>query len=134
MLLRHDRSVTGRVEGAVRRVVTPGKLLATPSGRGHFKVACYGADGLILLLGEKEARTPLPWRALEGLPGLLRGRCWVPIGSFYSVDSQPGSLDQNLKRFVNRATAGWVAVVLECAGVVTLDWARPMRIMLCPGW
>ena len=133
-MLRHYHGVAGRVEVAVRRAVTPGEMLATPSGRGHFSVARYDADVLVLLLGEKQARTPLPWHALEEVPGLLRGRGWVPVGGSYSVDSQPGSLDEHLKRFVNRATAGWVAVVLQRAGVVMLNRARPMRIRLGPGW
>ncbi len=97
-------------------------------------MARYTVDGLILLLGEKEARTPPPWRALEEIPEVLRGRGWVPIGGSYSVSSQPGSLDQHLKKYLNRATAGWVAVVLESAGVATLDRSRPMRVKLRPGW
>ena len=118
----------------MRLAVVPGESLLTPSGRGHFTVARYTFHELILLLGEKEARTPLPWRALEEIPDLLRGRGWVLIGGSYSVDSQPGSLDQHLKMFLNRATAGWVAVVLESAGVATLDRSRPMRLKLCSGW
>jgi len=72
--------VTGPVEQAVRRAISPGDRLATPSGRGHFTVARYTADGLVLLLGEKEAWTPLPWRALEEVPDFLRGRGWVLNG------------------------------------------------------
>jgi hypothetical protein len=67
----------------------------------------------VLLLGEKEAWTPLPWRAPEEVPDFLRGRGWVLIGSAYSTGSRQGSLDEHLKRFLKRATAGWVAVVLE---------------------
>ena len=60
--------MTGRVESAVRGSVSPGEVLATPTGRGRFKVERYTSDGLVLLLGEKEAWTPLPWRAMEGVP------------------------------------------------------------------
>jgi hypothetical protein len=77
-----------------------------------------------LLLGEKEAWTPLPWRALEEVPDFLRGRGWVLIGSIYSTESPQGSLDEHLKRFLKRATAGWVAVVLETAAVITVDRSR----------
>jgi hypothetical protein len=84
--------VTGAVEDAVRAAVSPRGLLATPSGRGQFTVARYTGDGLVLLLGEKEAWTPLPWTALEQVPGLLRGRGWVPIGGAYSVESAPGTV------------------------------------------
>jgi len=97
-------------------------------------VARYTGDGLVLLLGEKEAWTPLPWQALEQVPDLLRGRGWVLIGSVYSTGSVPGSLDEHLKKFLKRATAGWVAVVLEKAGVVTVDRARPARILLRSEW
>jgi hypothetical protein len=30
--------------------------------------------------------------------------------------------------------AGWVAVVLEKAAVITIDRSRLARIRLCPGW
>jgi hypothetical protein len=68
------------------------------------------------------------------VPGLLRGKGWVPIGSIYSTQGTPGSLDAHLKTFINRATAGWVAVVLEKAGVITIDRTRPARIKLVAGW
>jgi len=63
----------------------------------------------------------------------LRGRGWVLIGSAYSTDSTTESLDAHLKTFRKRATAGWVAVVLETAGVITVDRERPARIKLRPG-
>jgi hypothetical protein len=77
---------------------------------------------------------PLPWRALEQVPDFLRGRDWVLIGSLYATDSQQGSLDEYLKRYLKRATAGWVAVVLEAAAVITVDRSRPARIKLRSGW
>lgn len=122
------------VEDAVRTAVSPGEALVTPSGKGRFTVARYTPDGLVLLLGQKEASTPLPWRALEDLPDYLRGRGWVVIGSAYSTESQAGSLDEYLKRFLRRATAGWVAVVLEKAAVLEIDRSRPARIKLGAGW
>ena len=126
--------MTGTVEDAVCGAVSPGDLLATPSGRAQFTVTEYTARGIVLLLGEKQARTPLPWRALEQVPDFLRGRGWVPIGSSYSTDGTPGSLDAHLKTFLKTATAGWIAVVLEKAGVITVDRTRPARIKLRPGW
>ncbi len=126
--------MTGSVENAVHGAVSPGDLLATPSGRAQFTVTEYTARGIVLLLGEKQARTPLPWRALEQVPDFLRGRGWVPIGSSYSTDGTPGSLDAHLKTFLKTATAGWIAVVLEKAGVITVDRTRPARIKLRPGW
>jgi hypothetical protein len=126
--------VAGSVEDAVRGAVDAGERLATPSGRGRFTVARYTTDGLVLLLGEKQAWTPLPWQALEQVPDFLRGRGWVLIGSVYSTDGTPGSLDAHLKTFLKRATAGWVAVVLEKAGVIAVERTRPARIKLRPGW
>jgi hypothetical protein len=73
--------------------------LATSSGRGRFSVARYNTDGPVLLLSGKEAWTPLPRRALEEVPNLLRGRGWVLIGSVYSVDAKVGCLDEHLNAF-----------------------------------
>jgi hypothetical protein len=122
--------MAGRAEVAVRSAVSPGDRLATPSGRGQFTVARYTGDGLVLLPGEKEARTPLPWQALEQVPDLLGGRGRVLIGSVYPAGSVPGSLDEHLEKFLTRATAGWVAAVLEKAGIIPADRARPARIRL----
>jgi hypothetical protein len=126
--------MAGRVEAAIRASVAPGEPLTTPTGRGRFSVARYTSDGLVLLLGMQEAWTPLPWRAMEEVPDVLRGRSWVPIGMSYSVDAIEGTLDAHLKRFTARATAGWVAVVLERAGVIEIDRARPARVKLSPDW
>ena len=109
------------------------ELWTTPSGRGRFTVD-YAAGGLILVQGAMRSRTPVPWDAVEQIPDLLRGQGWVVIGSVYSTASRPGSLDEHLKRSVKTATAGWVAVVLERAGGVMVDRARPGRIKLQPGW
>lgn len=122
------------VENVVRAAISPGDSLVTPSGRGQFTVARYTSDGLVLLLGEKEAWTPLPWRALEEVPDFLRGQGWVLIGSSYSLGSREGSLDEHLKKYIKRATAGWVAVLLEEAEVLTIDRSRPARIKLRTGW
>ena len=127
-------AMPGPVEDAVRAAVSPGNPLVTPSGKGRFTVARYTSEGLVLLLGEKKARTPLPCRALEDLPDYLPGRGWVLIGSVSSTDSQQGSLDEYLKRFLKRATAGWVAVVLEKAAVLEIDRSRPARVKLRVGW
>jgi hypothetical protein len=132
--LDQDHSMAERVERAVRAAITPGDVLATPSGRGQFTIARYTTDSLVLLLGQKETWTPLPWHALEETPDFLRGRDWVLIGSLYSTDSHQGSLDEHLKRYLKRATAGWVAVVLEKAAVITIDRSRPACIKLRSGW
>ncbi len=61
-------------------------------------------------------------------------RNWAPIGSVYSADSAQGSPDEDLKRYLKQATAGWEAVVLEKAAVITIDRSRPAPIRLSPGW
>lgn len=113
------------VQSAIRSTVGPGARLFTPTGRGQFTVAEIDDVGVVLLLGKKEAHTRLSWSALEGVPTFLRGRGWVLIGSIYDVSAIDGTLDAYLKLFVNRATAGWVAVLLEQAGIVQLNRERP---------
>jgi hypothetical protein len=126
--------VAGRVETAVRATSPPGASLMTPTGRGRFSIESYTSDHMVLLLGAKEAVTPMPWRALEEIPGFLRGRGWVLIGGVYSTDSRPATLDAHLKLYLNRATAGWVSVVLERAGVLAIDRSRPSRVKLTSEW
>ncbi len=58
----------------------------------------------------------------------------MAIGSLYPTDSQPGSMDEYLKSYLKRATAGWVVVVLERAGVLVINRSRPARVMLRSGW
>ena len=99
-----------------------------------FEVARYTSDSLVLLLGQKQSWTPLRWEALETVPDLLRGRGWVRIGSAYTTKSIAGTLDAHLKTYLKRATAGWVAIVLENAGVIEIDRSPPAAVRLLPGW
>jgi hypothetical protein len=72
---------------------------------------------------------------MEGVSRLpARPGAWVAIGSLYSTDSQPGSMDEYMKSYLKRATAGWVAVVPERAGALVIDRSRPAPIKLCSGW
>jgi hypothetical protein len=48
----------------------------------------------------------------------------------HDVTGKPGTLDEHLKAFTKTNTAGWVAVVLEKAGVVDLIRDRPAYIRL----
>jgi hypothetical protein len=50
------------------------------------------------------------------------------------MDSVAGTLDAHLKQYLARATAGWVAVVLEKAGVVDVDRSPPARVRLTATW
>jgi hypothetical protein len=118
------------VERAVRAAGPAGTRLATPTGGGSFVVHELTSDALVLLLGEKEARTTFPWAKLEGVVPYLAGRGWVPLGGTSDVSSQDGTLDAFLKTIVSRATAGWMAVVHEKAGIVELDCQRPAKFRL----
>lgn len=53
---------------------------------------------------------------------------WVRIGRVYAMDSIAGTLDAHLKQCLAGATAGWVAVMLETAGVVHLDRTPPAKV------
>jgi len=72
--------------------------------------------------------------ATSGDFNLAIDRGWVPIGTIYSTSSSAGTLDAHLKGYLKRATAGWVAALLERAGVVSIDRSPPARIELKPGW
>lgn len=122
------------VEQAVRARVAVGQRMPTPTGRGQFSVAAIDQVGVVLLLGVKEAPTRLTWQALEGVPRYVRGRGRVPIGSKYDVTATEGTLDAYLKQHVNRATAGWVAVLLERAGVLHIDRNPPATVRLADDW
>lgn len=118
----------GPIERAIRRSVRPRSSLSTPTGRGVFKVHAVDDRGIVLLLGAKAAWTPLTWHCLEGIGDVLAGGHWVPVGMTFSRDSTSGTLDEYLKRRVDRGVAGYVAALLEAAAVVDLDRRTPVRI------
>ena len=124
----------GPVQRAVRAAVAPGVVLRTPARGAPFVVERVDGDGIVLLLGAKRAWTPLDWRCIEGIADFLRGRGWVAVGGTYDVKGKAGTLDAYLKGCINRATANWIAVVLETAGVVEIDRGRPLRVRLKPGF
>jgi hypothetical protein len=122
----------GPIETAVRSGITAGAVLSTPTGRGQFIVAEVGARGPILLLGRQQTRTLIPWPAVEGVRGFLGAEGWTVIGGVFDQAADPTTLDGYMKRFVNRATAGWVACLLERAGVVQIDRRPPARVHMRP--
>ncbi len=107
---------TGPVERAIRANLRSGAKLATPTRGKPFTLARIDEPGIVLLLGAKEAWTPLRWECLEGIVPFLTGRGWVEVGSKVEVASDPTTLDGYLKRCTKTLTANWVAVVLEAAG------------------
>ena len=125
----------GIVEVAMRNAVRPGMILHTPTHRKPFEVERLDSRGISLLLGKDRTRSVIPWQCLEGIPPYVHqkgGR--VEIGGQYKVGARPGTLDAYLKAWVNRATAGWVAVVLETAGVLEITSDRPAQVRLLSGF
>ena len=121
----------GPVEQAVRPRIHEGQVLHTPTRKAPFKVHRIDSIGVVLLLGRKEAQTRFTWPCLEGVvPFLQRHGGEAEIGGRYDTAPNRGTLDEHLKGFVNRATAGWVAALLEEAGVVEVIRERPARVWL----
>ena len=120
----------GPVERAIRSNIQPPLELETPARGAQFVVDRVTDRGIVLLLGEKRWHTPITWECLEGITYYLRGREWVKIGSKFEVTAEPDTLDAYLKHHVQRATAGWVAAVLERAGIARVNRARLARVRL----
>jgi len=120
----------GPVQRAVRASLAPGDTLATPVRGAGFVVERIDDVGLVLLLGQGGWWTRLTWGCLEGIPPYIAGRGWVRIGSKYEISADPGTLDAYLKEHVKRATASWVAAVLERAGIVEIDRTPPASVRL----
>lgn len=120
----------GPVESAIRKNLRSSDRLGTPATGAPFEIAQIDSKGIVLLLGKQAAWTPIRWTCLEGIPEFLRGRGWTKIGSVYDTSADPTTLDGYMKHCIKRATAGWVAAVLEVAGVVEIDRGRPAKVRL----
>ena len=121
----------GPVEQAVRSTFEVPKTLHTLGQAKRFVFAEIDRDGILLLLGQNEARTRLSLVCLESLVPFLNGQPgWVPAGGVHSVLGEPGTLDEHLKRYLKRDVARWLCVVLRDAGVVRLDEGPPLRLRL----
>jgi len=117
------------LEAAIRRVVRDGMELKTPDRGKPFYVGRISLEGIVLELGVKRTATFFTWECLEGIPAFLNQHGKVRInGSGKSQELVPGTLDGYLKAHVDRLTAGWVAVLLETAGVVVIEKSRPARV------
>lgn len=53
-------------------------------------------------------------------------------GSGKNQEIVPGTLDGYLKEHVDRLTAGWVAALLEKAGVAVIERSRPAYLRVAP--
>ena len=122
--------MAGPVEKAIRENIAAKKTYFTPDKRKPFSVDCMDTDGIVLLFGPKRTKTRISWQTLEGIPTYLIGKGWVEIGTVYSVHSKPDTLDEYLKKDIYRATASWVASILQQAGICQISGQRPRSIRL----
>ncbi len=121
----------GPVQTAVRNSLHPSQVLRTPSQAAPFTVSRIDEVGVVLLLGSGEWATRLTWDCLEAIvPFLKQHGGSVRIGGRHDVDGNPGTLDEHLKRCTKRTTAGWVASMLDEAGVLRILRGRPARVEL----
>lgn len=116
------------LETAIRGSVPLGARIPTPTGRATFKVQSFTDQGLVLLLGAKETRSPIAWSTLQGCLTDIKGRGWVLVAAARDAEGRPGTLDAYLKASVPRQVANYVAVILELAGILDLDRGRPSRV------
>ncbi len=117
------------VEAAIRRSVHEGQTLRTPAEGATFMVGELRSDAVVLILGNGHD-TPIPWSSLEGVLPFLAGKGWVPIGMVFAPSDEMSTFDGYMKSHVNRATANYVARLLEEANVVEIDRGRPARVRL----
>lgn len=122
----------GPIENAIRSSIAPGSTLTTFARRSPFVFERASSEGMLLLVGKGRWEVSLSWECLEGVASFLRGRGWVVVGSRFDVGGDPEQLDGYLKGYTVKGPAGYVARVLETAGVVELDGGRPLRLRLMP--
>lgn len=114
-------------EPAIRAAIRPGDRLSTFDQNKPFLIEDMNDEGIVVLIAEKH-RTPISWHVLEGALAFAGKRFGTRIGGGYTVNGDPATLDGFLKQYVNRAVAGWVAVILESAGLVRINRDRPATV------
>ena len=121
----------GPVQQAVRSRFSAPATLFTIGQEKPFILSAIDRDGIVLLLGGGQWHTRLTWGCLKSVVPFLRAHPgWVPAGGKFSVDGEPGTLDQHLKRYLKRDVARWLARVLGDAGVVEVAHGPPLAIRL----
>ena len=122
----------GVVETAIRELIAPGAILRTVPKRAPFEVRELSERALVLLFGRMKTRTNISWSCLESTMRLLTHGDWVEIRSVHDTTGVPGSLDGHLKSNggPRRTVGGYVAAVLEAAGIVEVDTSKPARVRL----
>ena len=124
---------SGIVEGAIRRNIHAGQVIRLRASGKPFEVDRIESTGIVLLFGAKRTPTRLRWEWLEGTVPFLRERGSAPIGGTYTVEAEADTLDAYLKHFINRATANWVAALLEESGVVVVEQGTRLTVRLAEG-
>jgi hypothetical protein len=85
------------VEQAIRAAVVPGTRLPTPSGRAMFEVSALERSAIVLLFGEKRARTGFRIRC-----SLRSSRvCEGVVGSLWAPSTQPSRGRVPLRRLLS---------------------------------
>jgi hypothetical protein len=121
----------GPVETAVRKAISAGDTLYTPSRVKPFTIGRMDTRTITLNLGALETATPIPWAVLEEVPKTFSTIEWTDIGMTFSTSSTCGTFDEFMKvRVPARATSNWVAALLEAAGVIEIDRKKPARIRI----
>jgi hypothetical protein len=93
-----------------------------------FTVDTIDQSGVVLLFGQKQTPTLFTWEALESIRAHCLNSGWIVIGGRRDVHGEPGTLDGFVKQVVNRAAAGYIASLLEAAGIAELERSRPGRM------
>jgi hypothetical protein len=122
----------GPVEKAIRaRFRAVPTTLYTFGQQKPFELSVIDRDGIVLRLGKGGWTTPLTWECLESIATFLgRHGGWVRAGGIHSVDGEPGTLDEHLKKYQKRDVARWLVRVLADAGVVDVSAGPPLSVRL----
>jgi hypothetical protein len=120
----------GPVQRAIRaRFPVVPITLHTFGQQKPFELSVIDRAGIVLRLGNGGWKTPLPWECLESIPAFLgRQGGWVRAGGIRSVDGEPGTLDEHLKKCQKRDVARWLVRVLADAAVVDVSVGPPLCI------
>lgn len=121
----------GPVEQAFRARLRAPSTLYTIGRRAPFVLRSLGHEGIVIELGEKHVASLVSWECLESIPSFLsQNPGWVLSYGLNSTTAVPGTLDWQLKQYVNRNIANWIVVLLRDAGLVDVDSGRPLRLRL----
>ena len=123
----------GPVEHAIQATFRAPTTLRTIGQGKEFILSEIDDDGIVLLLGAKQAHTRLSWESLESVPTYLRQQPgWVPVGGARRAEGEPGTLDEHLKRYIKRDVARWVIRVLLDAGIVEVAERPGLHVRMVP--